>query len=246
MSRSARLTTQTRKRSGAAQTANTDSDISSSDRVVEHILSSILAGRYVPGQRLVEADLTHMLAVSRGPVREAFRRLDALGVIARSPHRGVSVRTLLRAEALDLLDASHALSVLAGRLAAERFAKQPKGFDAARFEHELRPYRDREEDVANLLVQRQYFYDLLAEMSGNSQLSSISPNMRLQILRLQMRPFTDQRDRRQHLEDYAAIAKAILSGNPDAAERAIKAHKMHTRQMIQSLPSAAFPQPPGN
>jgi len=218
-------------------------DISSSDRVVEHITSGILAGRYVPGQRLVEADLTHTLQVSRGPVREAFRRLDALGILARTMHRGASVRTLSRVEALDLLAASDPLSVLAGRLAAERFAAHPNGFDAIRFERELRPFRDREEDSRNLLGQRQKFYDLLVEMSGNSQLASMMPNMRIQLLRLQTQSFRHQDDRRQHLDDYAAVARAILAGDAGSAGKALAAHAKRTRQTILDLPDAAFPRP---
>jgi hypothetical protein len=47
---------------------------SSPDVVVDAILSGIRSGRLVPGQRLVEADLTHSLNISRGPVREALKR----------------------------------------------------------------------------------------------------------------------------------------------------------------------------
>src|ERR1700722_19868277 len=106
-----------------------DGELSSSDQVVEHITASILAGRYVPGQRLVEADLTHALRVSRGPVREAFRRLDALGILARTLHRGAGVRTLDRTEALHLLLAVEPLIGLIARLAAEKFAIRPPGPD---------------------------------------------------------------------------------------------------------------------
>jgi DNA-binding GntR family transcriptional regulator len=161
-------------------------------------------------------------------------------------HRGASVRTLSRTEALDLLAASDPLSVLSGRLAAERFATRPKDFDATRFERELQPFRDREEDSQNLLGQRQKFYDLLVEMSGNSQLPSMMPNMRIQLLRLQTQSFRHQDDRRQHLDDYAAAARAILAGDARSAERALAAHGKRTRQTILDLPDAAFPRPPSD
>ena len=45
--------------------------------VADYLSAAILNGRLVPGQRLVEAELTSDLGVSRGPVREAFRRLSA-------------------------------------------------------------------------------------------------------------------------------------------------------------------------
>jgi DNA-binding GntR family transcriptional regulator len=220
-----------------------DAELSSSDQVVEHITTSVLAGRYVPGQRLVEADLTHALRVSRGPVREAFRRLDALGILARTLHRGACVRTLDRTEALHLLLAVEPLVGLTARLAAEQFAARPPGRGFADFERELQPYRDRQEDMSNLMTQRRHFYDVLVTMSGNTQLPSLFPTMRIHLLRLQVQSFLDAGNRRRHLDDYASIAKATLAGDAKQAEKAMVAHNRRMRQTIAELPDSAFPRP---
>lgn len=218
-----------------------DAALSSSDQVVDHITSNILAGRYVPGQRLVEADVTHTLRVSRGPVREAFRRLDALGILSQSLHRGACVRTLSRSEAIDLLRAAEPLAVLAARLAAERFKSRPPGFDGQRFEKDLKPFRDREEDTRNLLGQRCHFYDVLITLSGNSALPSLVPTMRIHLLRLQIQSFLDGKSRQQHLDHYAEIAEEVLAGNVKAAEKAMTTHLRLSREAVNKLPDAAFP-----
>lgn len=72
---------------------------SSSDRVVAAIIKGILSGRYVPGQKLIEADLTHTLGISRSPVREALKRLDAQGVVELTPHRSAYICAMGREEA---------------------------------------------------------------------------------------------------------------------------------------------------
>ena len=125
-----------------------DEDVSSTDRVVNHITAGVLAGRYVPGQRLVESDLTRALRVSRGPVREAFRRLDALGILSRTMHRGACVRTLSRAEAVDLMIAIEGIDILTSRLAATAVKNRTGGRPLVAFERALRPYRDGEYDLA--------------------------------------------------------------------------------------------------
>ena len=49
------------------------------------ILAAIEAGTYRPGDRLVESELADRLGVSRTPVREAFLRLQAEGLLAAEP-----------------------------------------------------------------------------------------------------------------------------------------------------------------
>ena len=64
---------------------------SSPDNVANYVLEGIKSGRFVPGQRLIEADLSENLYTSRGPIREAFKRLAAEGVLTLVPHRGAYV-----------------------------------------------------------------------------------------------------------------------------------------------------------
>jgi DNA-binding GntR family transcriptional regulator len=56
------------------------------ERLFAHLKEGILSGRYAPGQRLIEADLTSELGCSRGPLREAFRRLTAEGLVESVPN----------------------------------------------------------------------------------------------------------------------------------------------------------------
>src|ERR1700722_14737920 len=112
-SRSAELSTgKPRKRAANA------GRVSSPDRVVEAITDGIRAGRFVPGQRLLEADLTHDLSVSRGPVREALKRLAAEGIVTLTRHRGAYIRALQREEAKKILLVLEVLTGLAASLAA--------------------------------------------------------------------------------------------------------------------------------
>lgn len=63
--------------------------------VVDQLRTGVLQERYAPGQRLIEADLTQDLRVSKGPLREAFRRLSAEGLLEIVPNRGAMIRLSL-------------------------------------------------------------------------------------------------------------------------------------------------------
>lgn len=215
------------------------SSISSSDRVVDAILHGIRVGRYVPGQKLVESDLTLGLKVSRGPVREALKRLAAEGVVMLTPHRGAYVRALTREEADEALVVLEVLCGLMARLAAEAVNNRGNAERMCEATQWLSKYENGE-SVPDDINKRRHFYDTLAEIGGNGQLPRIMPTMQIHILRLQIHPYLDAQARRAQLQGYAETTRAVLAGDAALAERAMRVHIRRTRQRYLSIPDDAF------
>lgn len=71
------------------------------DRIRWTILERIVAGVYLPGERLKELTLAREFHVSQAPVREALRKLEAVGVLKSEPYRGTRVRELSPTELRD-------------------------------------------------------------------------------------------------------------------------------------------------
>ncbi|WP_344772253.1 GntR family transcriptional regulator [Nocardioides panacisoli] len=86
----------------------------------EAIRSAIVEGRYEPGARLVEQRIAEQFALSRTPVREALRTLEAEGLVLIEPNRGATVRSLGVEEVVDLYGLRARLEGYAAELAAER------------------------------------------------------------------------------------------------------------------------------
>jgi DNA-binding GntR family transcriptional regulator len=83
-------------------TANAGADRNCAhDRVRWTILERIMDGTYQPGQRLKELTLAREFRVSQAPVREALRKLEAIGVVKSEPYRGARVRELSPTELRD-------------------------------------------------------------------------------------------------------------------------------------------------
>lgn len=80
----------------------------------------ILSGSIRAGERLNEMQFAERFKVSRGPVREAFRGLVEAGLLEFIPNRGVFVRRVSLADAIECYEVRSGLFGLAGRLAAER------------------------------------------------------------------------------------------------------------------------------
>lgn len=82
------------------------------------LLEEVRTGQLPPGARLTEADLAERLAISRTPVREAIRRLEADGLVTHAPRVGAMVRRLDYAEVMELYEMRSVLEGTAARMAA--------------------------------------------------------------------------------------------------------------------------------
>jgi DNA-binding GntR family transcriptional regulator len=61
------------------------------DQIVDVIRNEIFSGRHLPGDKLKESEIASRLSVSRTPVREALRKLEAEGLVDFRPNKGVMV-----------------------------------------------------------------------------------------------------------------------------------------------------------
>lgn len=90
-------------------------------RVAAHLERLIADGRVAAGERINEAALADRLGVSRAPVREALRGLEARGLLTKQANRGTFVRELTVKEMLDIFEMRALLMGYAAERAAELF-----------------------------------------------------------------------------------------------------------------------------
>lgn len=93
------------------------------DHVHDALRAEILTGELAPGTTLRQEDLAQRLEVSRMPVREALKRLEAEGLVETLPTRRVRVAPLRHEEVEDVWDLRAALEPLAIRLAVPRLTR---------------------------------------------------------------------------------------------------------------------------
>jgi DNA-binding GntR family transcriptional regulator len=86
----------------------------------DHLRAAIVENRYPPGHRLVEQTLAAEMGLSRTPVREALRTLQAEGLVVIERNRGAMVRPLSPTEVVDLYGLRIRLESYAVELATER------------------------------------------------------------------------------------------------------------------------------
>lgn len=87
------------------------------DRLSDELIMSIVKGDIPSGSKISEPDLAKTYQVSRGPLREAIRRLEGLHLVARIPHIGARVVSLDQQQLVEIYQVREALEGMAARLA---------------------------------------------------------------------------------------------------------------------------------
>jgi DNA-binding GntR family transcriptional regulator len=192
---------------------------------------AIVSGDLAPNARLVESDLGTAYEMSRGAVRTALIRLEQEGLVVREPHKGARVRQVSDDEAVEILQARAVLEGLAVRLTAQRI-------DDAGAER-LRACLARQRDLlelGDLLGASDANADLhaaLLELSGHGTALRLIRALNSQTVRYQYRTILIPGRSAASVEEHAAIVEAVIAGDADRAEKAMRNHLFNVAQAVQ-------------
>ncbi len=209
------------------------------DRLVKDLRDGILMSRYAPGQRLIEADLTRDFGVSRGPLREAFRRLCAEGLVQIVPNRGALVRRLSRTETIELFQIRTALEALAVRLAAQVIGE---GDNRERFKAAIEPIWDEAPRRSGPAYheENRLFHLAILDICGNQQLVELSRQLQLPLIMLQLSGAMTPEMYGDSVAEHREVANAILAGDADAAEVVMRKHLRRASRIAEEMPASTF------
>jgi DNA-binding GntR family transcriptional regulator len=192
------------------------------ERPEDAIRDAIVAGRLQPNERLVEADLTRTLGVGRSAVRTALARLESEGLVAHVPHRGAHVRLVDEREAVEILEVRAALEGLAARHAAAA-AREADVIDLRQILERMRGMLDRG-DLLGASDESAVLHRRLLELADHATAARLIGALRSQLVRFQYRTILIPGRSEQSFAEHTAIVDAVATGDPEAAEAAMRTH----------------------
>ena len=214
--------------------------VSTVDRILLKIRDGIRNGTYAPGQRMVEADFTAELGVSRGPVREAFRELAAEGLLTDERHRGMRVRQITLDELTKIYRVREMLEGLAARMAAENVAQGGSAIQLQQIAEQLeRAIEDG--DMQTYFELNASLHDEIIQLGKAPILERLMPQLNTHVFRMQFWHLLKTEHAKQSNEGHRAIVHAIMKGSPDEAERQMRAHVRASGERMLTAPSGLLP-----
>ncbi|MFN7087134.1 MAG: GntR family transcriptional regulator [Burkholderiales bacterium] len=205
------------------------------EQIAARLSQRIVGGLYAPGQRIMEQAIADEFAVSRGPVREALRLLEKDGLVTILPRRGAQITNLSIDEVREIFDIRAMLNGLRDRLIAEdpdRTRHLPVlEAEVARLTRLADDPERGDEYVETVSRLNRY----LTHVVGNRRLKTILDSLALQTVRYSRLGLSTPQRRRQSVQHWQELVKAIRAGAGEQAEHI-------ARQRVRDSRDAAIEQ----
>jgi DNA-binding GntR family transcriptional regulator len=205
------------------------------DQVYRQLLDAIADGTLAPGLRIPQAELAERLGVSRQPISHALHLLKRQGLVEDVGRKGVRVAPIDAHRVLQLYQVRTTIDALAAGLAARRVAAQSAPpvlldrlstqlVDSVRF--------DATTPIADLVRADSDFHRGLYDLSGNTAIAELIAPLWPHMMRSMATVLHAQGyAARIWREEHPAILRAVLAGDPPAAELAARRHAEAAEQM---------------
>lgn len=209
------------------------------DEIAFRLQSAIVTRSIAPGARLRQEELCARFGVSRTPVREALRKLQALRLVVMVPNRGTVVRLPTRDEVAEVYDVRAELESYAAELACARADRETDRLLVAAIA-EVRRHRRaaaRGNDVLgdlHLSSAVRGFHHVIQDTAGNARLTHM-------IRELESSFPGNACTHEAHdvpegdvvqIDEHEAIRAAIRAGDPAAARNLMRDHILHSKRLL--------------
>lgn len=217
-----------------------------SDRVYAVLREEILAGVLPPGTVLTEVEQGSRLDVSRTPVRGAFTRLLADGLIRSQSPRVLVVSEISAERVVQLYELREALETQAAALAAMR--RDPEQFEQIRTRllHAHQLLELGEEGIADYFELVDALDRAIDEAAASEYLSVALESCRLHSSRVRRLSRHNPERLREAANEHLGVVDAILAKDPRLASHAthFHLHRSLTTALASLQPSAPLPTSP--
>ncbi|MBR0784731.1 GntR family transcriptional regulator [Bradyrhizobium iriomotense] len=204
------------------------------DTLVERIEAAIISGELQPGSKVREQTLAASLGVSRGPLREAIRRLEGRKLLERTPNIGVRVAAISPNDLYEVLQLREVLEGLACSLAATNMTDEElEALSELLDQHQQQ--RSVQEGTGYYQESKDFdFHFRIVKGSRNARLIHTLCEDLYYLLRVyRYKSSTKPGRAKQALKEHKDIVAALVRRDPEEAERRMRLHIRNARRYVE-------------
>ncbi len=192
----------------------------------KQIRGYLLSGQLEEGGRLTEESVAQQLGISKSPIREAFNRLEAEGLIRIEPRRGAYLRSFSIQEVADIYDFREALevhTVLTAKIT-------PELIDVLKASVARHASYHAADDKPNYIAEDIQFHGAIAAATGNERLCQALENLQHQLSLLRRKTYDLSSSKAPAA--HAALLRALSKQDRAEAQELMRTHIRSTREQL--------------
>lgn len=205
---------------------------SASDRAYAWTRERIFDGTFATGEMITEGEISGSVGISRTPVREAFLRLAAEGILELFPKRGAFVVPVTPAEMRNVIEARLLIEQWAAGVVAAQPDREPTVAQLEDFIAEMNAVRISAEPLRYHEADRR-FHEAIVTATENTHLSSFYRSLRDRQLRISTSLGSLRGRAESSHAEHQHIANAIRDGDPQLASALVREHIGHNRDALE-------------
>jgi len=198
------------------------------EEILQNVKDRIIRGKWNPGERIIELQLSRELSCGRAKVREALRQLEQEGFVTIIPNVGTVVSELSQKDIVQIYDLMGVLEGLSLRIATPFLAREV----IARIEELVLGFEKSRNDPFLMSQHNFELHRFLTTLSGNERLIQFMENIRMHTYRMRLQTFYSEDQIEASIVEHRQILQAIKEKKAEEAEAIIRKHYQNAKERL--------------
>lgn len=203
--------------------------------IFDKIREDILIGKYISGEKIVEAKLAEEFGVSRTPVREALKQLELDGLVDNIPNRGVVVKGISQQDIDDIFTIRMAIEGIAVEWAIERM--EESDYEKLKEIYELMEFYTFKNDLDKIAELNTKFHELIYNSTKSRYLEHVLKDFQYFMKTTRYKSLRSEGRLESALEEHKQVLDAFINNDVKKAKEAILTHVNNSRINAKRLSS---------
>ena len=205
------------------------------DIAKRNIQEWVVTGHFQPGKQIKEEEISQRLGISRPPVREALKMLEAAGLVLRKPRRGVFVPEMTEKDMWEIYTLKATLYEMATGLAMDVVSER----DISELESYVRKMEvcvgKEPLDVLRYQDLHKTFHDSIMGIAGNDRLRTFALNLHNQVTLFSYKSLQDKKHLHSSIRYHRDIVNAMKQKDTALACRLMKEHVLNALDVLRDM-----------
>ena len=198
--------------------------------IYQQLKKAIVFGELSPGEKLSEVSLAKSFHISRTPIREAFRQLQAEGYITLVSNKGAYVSKLLLEETAEIYNLLSLLEGYGAELASQKISREELDH-LKQIQQKLKGYTDRKK-FRDYMEKNDEFHRYVTFCSRNKTLAKTVSELRARIYRYRLNSVIIPGYMKDYVSDHEKIIEALEDRDAAKARKFMKGHVQFVKEVL--------------